>query len=86
MFWIYGGGFRGGSIFSDMYNGKSLASYDVVYVAVDYRMGSLGFIYGGDDDMAPGNLGLLDQIEGLKWVCIAAMLHFLKYSYLKCLS
>ncbi|CAG2109730.1 unnamed protein product [Medioppia subpectinata] len=68
MFWIYGGGFRGGSIFSDMYNGKSLAAYDVVYVSVDYRLGSLGFLYGGDDVEAPGNLGLLDQLEGLKWV------------------
>ncbi|CAG2178558.1 unnamed protein product, partial [Oppiella nova] len=62
------GGFRGGSIFSDMYNGKWLASYDVVYVAVDYRLGSLGFLYGGDDEETPGNVGLLDQLEGLKWV------------------
>ncbi|CAG2116661.1 unnamed protein product, partial [Medioppia subpectinata] len=68
MFWIYGGGFQSGSIFSDMYNGKSLAASDVVYVSVDYRLGSLGFLYGGDDVEAPGNLGLLDQLEGLKWV------------------
>ena len=68
MFWIYGGGFRSGSIFSEMYNGKSIAALgDVVYVAVNYRLGSLGFLYGGDSEH-PGNLGLLDQIQGLKWV------------------
>ncbi|CAG2181058.1 unnamed protein product, partial [Oppiella nova] len=68
MFWIYGGGFSWGSIFDGGYDGKWITSNDVVYVAVAYRLGSLGFLYGGDDEETPGNLGLLDQLEGLKWV------------------
>lgn len=32
-----------------------------------YRLGALGFMYGGDDEY-PGNLGIYDQIEALKWV------------------
>ena len=67
MFWIYGGGLTMGSIFSDIYNGKVLATEDIVFVAPNYRLGAFGFLYGGTGD-APGNLGFYDQLLALKWV------------------
>ena len=35
-------------------------------VGLNYRLGILGFLYGGDD--APANLGLLDQVLALQFV------------------
>ncbi|XP_054166234.1 acetylcholinesterase-1-like [Oppia nitens] len=66
MFYIYGGGFVLGSIFDDNLNGSVLATHDVVIVSANYRVGSLGFLYGADDS-APGNLALYDQLLALKW-------------------
>ena len=44
-----------------MQNGAALAKYgDVIVVALSYRLGVFGFLF--------GNWGLWDQIEGLKWV------------------
>ncbi|XP_054161576.1 acetylcholinesterase-like [Oppia nitens] len=67
MFWIHGGGLNTGSIFSRTYNGSALAAQGVVVVSVNYRLGKLGFMYGASDE-APGNVGLYDQLLGLKWV------------------
>jgi carboxylesterase type B len=68
MYWIHGGGFETGTIFSFAYDTRYLAILgDVVVVSVNYRLGPFGFLYGGTDD-APGNVGLYDQILGLKWV------------------
>ncbi|KAJ6223947.1 hypothetical protein RDWZM_002492, partial [Blomia tropicalis] len=69
MVWIHGGAFEIGTIFSSMYDGRQLAAEgDVIVVAINYRLGPLGFLYGGDDSNAPGNVGLLDQVLGLQWV------------------
>lgn len=67
MFWIYGGAFKSGSIFMPQYNGSVLATHDVVFVSTNYRLGPLGFLYGGQES-SPGNLGLYDQLLALKWV------------------
>jgi carboxylesterase type B len=68
MYWIHGGGFETGTIFSFAYDAKYIATLgDVIVVAVNYRLGPFGFLYGGTDD-APGNAGLYDQILGLKWI------------------
>ncbi|XP_054158966.1 cholinesterase 1-like [Oppia nitens] len=67
MFWIYGGAFSLGSIFQIQYNGSVLAANDVVFVAANYRLGELGFLYGGQES-APGNAGLYDQLLALKWI------------------
>lgn len=66
MVWIHGGGFTIGS--ASMFDGSALAAYeDVVVVLIQYRLGLLGFLSTGDENM-PGNYGLLDQVEALKWV------------------
>ena len=67
MVWIYGGIFVFGSIFQRWYNGSILATHDIVLVSVNYRLGWFGFLYGAQES-APGNLGLYDQVLGLKWV------------------
>ena len=69
MFWIHGGGFTQGNIFDPLFNGSVLATYDVVIVSANYRLGPFGWLYGGDDS-APGNVGLYDQLLALFWVCV----------------
>ncbi|XP_035681441.1 carboxylesterase 5A-like [Branchiostoma floridae] len=66
MVWIHGGNFVSGT--GSMYNFTALAAHqDVVVVTVNYRLGALGFLSTGDDN-APGNYGLLDQIQALRWI------------------
>lgn len=65
--WIHGGAFATGTGRSRWYDGAALARRgDVVVVTINYRLGVLGFTHG----LGPGsgNLGLLDQIEALRWV------------------
>ncbi|XP_053234528.1 cholinesterase-like [Podarcis raffonei] len=67
LLWIYGGGFIIGTSSLDMYNGALLAATENVIVAsMNYRVGTLGFLYMPPD--APGNVGLWDQHLALKWV------------------
>ena len=48
--------------------GERLAAWeDVVVVAINYRLGPLGWMC-LDSDQAAGNMGLLDMITGLQWV------------------
>uniref|UniRef100_A0A668AU11 Uncharacterized LOC115361059 n=1 Tax=Myripristis murdjan TaxID=586833 RepID=A0A668AU11_9TELE len=66
MVWIHGGGFMSGSV--SIYDGSALAAYqDMVVVLIQYRLGLLGFLSTGDEHI-PGNFGLLDQVEALRWV------------------
>ncbi|CAG2114452.1 unnamed protein product, partial [Medioppia subpectinata] len=67
MYWIYGGGLGSGSIFSGANDGKALVANDVVVASVNYRLRTFGFLYGGPDSDAPGNMGFYDQVLGLKW-------------------
>ena len=67
MFWIYGGGLVTGSSFIPIYDGKRLASHDVVVVSINYRLGPFGFLNAGNESV-PGNMGLYDQLLALKWV------------------
>ena len=66
MFWVHGGAFSMGSGSRPRFYGGNLAQYgDVVVVTINYRLGPFGFL------SLPGitpNLGILDQIEALKWV------------------
>ena len=70
--WIYGGAFSVGSASMANYGGAELAKDGVVYVALAYRVGPLGFLAhpeltreGGGHS---GNYGLMDQVAGLAWV------------------
>ena len=68
MVWIYGGAFVIGSIFQfPNYNGSVLATHDIVFVSINYRLGAFGFLYSGDES-SPGNMGLYDQQLALQWV------------------
>jgi para-nitrobenzyl esterase len=72
-FWIYGGALTGGSSREPIYEGTRLAEQGIVVVSVNYRVGALGWLAHPElsaesQDGVSGNYGLLDQIEGLRWV------------------
>ncbi|MDO5736226.1 MAG: carboxylesterase family protein [Propionibacteriaceae bacterium] len=66
MVWIHGGSYETGGG-DETYSDPALlvAEQRLIVVTVTYRLGPLGFL--GDDER-PANLGLLDQIEALRWV------------------
>ena len=67
MVWLHGGGFSSGAGLRDWYDGGTLAAEgDVVVVGVNYRLGALGYLR--LPGISDGNLGLLDQLEALRWV------------------
>lgn len=65
--YIHGGSFVAGTPVRDESPGDFMPTEDVVLVTVQYRLGIFGFFSTGTLD-APGNVGLLDQVEALKWV------------------
>ncbi|KAK8090143.1 hypothetical protein PG997_005104 [Apiospora hydei] len=68
MFWIHGGALAGGTANEAIFDGGNLASRgDVVVVAINYRLGTLGFL-ALDDGKTKGNFGLADQVTALDWV------------------
>ena len=73
MYYCHGGGFATGSAGSTAQDGARLAAtYDVVVVATNHRLGLLGYLYlgelGGADWATSGNQGMLDLVAGLRWV------------------
>ncbi len=73
MVWIHGGGFVAGGTAERLYHGEHLAKKGVVFVSIGYRLGIPGFLAhpalsAENDRHVSGNYGLLDMIEGLKWV------------------
>nr|BAD91555.1 carboxylesterase [Athalia rosae] len=67
MVWIHGGGFVLGSGNEEVYGSNYLLEAEVVLVTLNYRLGALGFL-SIEDDEAPGNAGLKDQVAALRWV------------------
>ena len=65
MVYIHGGGYEFGT--SITWPGDVLALQGVVVVVIQYRLGPFGFLTTGDS-ASPGNFGMLDQVEALKWV------------------
>lgn len=74
MVWIYGGGFIVGETAIGAYEGSDLAvDADVVVITINYRLGPLANLaipelQAEDPIGAAGNMGLLDQVEALRWI------------------
>ena len=73
MVWVHGGAYTNGTGSTPWYHGASLARrHGVVVVTINYRLGAFGFAHlsdhGGEEFADSGNLGILDQIEALRWV------------------
>ncbi len=75
MVFFHGGSYGWGGTADPIYDGFKLvnAHRDVVLVTVGYRTGIMGFVdfssvQGGEAYPDAPNLGLLDQIEALRWV------------------
>jgi para-nitrobenzyl esterase len=73
MIYCHGGGFETGSGGQNIQDGAHLAAaYDVVVVAMNHRLGLLGFLYlgelGGEEYATSGNQSILDIVAALAWV------------------
>jgi para-nitrobenzyl esterase len=79
MVWLPGGGNQNGGASDNspliggglLYDGRNLASHDVVVVTINYRLGVFGFFSHPGltaEGSASGNQGLLDQQAALAWV------------------
>lgn len=73
MVYSHGGGYVTGSGGSKDIDGSHLAAtYDVVVVSTNHRLGLLGYLYfgelGGDEYATSGNQGMLDIVAALRWV------------------
>ena len=65
--WVHGGSYVTGAGDLPLYDPAALVSEQrVVFVAVTYRLGLLGFL--GSEGGTPPNLGLMDLLEALRWV------------------
>ncbi len=61
--WIHGGAFIFGG--AAVYDPSYLMEEDVVVVVLQYRLNIFGFL-SMEDAEAPGNYGMLDQVEALR--------------------
>ena len=74
MVWIYGGGNVAGATNLPSYDAVNFARDGVIVVAINYRLGALGFFAHpaltaeAPKDQPLANYGLMDQIAALKWV------------------
>ena len=73
MVYSHGGGYVSGSGGSRDEDGTRLAAtYDVVVVTTNHRLGLLGYLYlgelGGEQYASSGNAGMLDIVAALRWV------------------
>jgi len=73
MFYCHGGGFTTGSGGQNIQDGARLAAtFDVVVVAINHRLGLFGYLYlgelGGSEYATSGNQGMLDIVTALAWV------------------
>ncbi|XP_034251246.1 esterase FE4-like isoform X2 [Thrips palmi] len=65
--WIHGGGFLVGDGDADVYGPDYFLEMGIVVVTINYRLGPFGFLAVGTE-AAPGNAGLKDQVQALRWV------------------
>uniref|UniRef100_A0A914Y6X2 Carboxylic ester hydrolase n=1 Tax=Panagrolaimus superbus TaxID=310955 RepID=A0A914Y6X2_9BILA len=69
MVWIHGGAFVVGSAvdYNHTETAERMVSHGIIFVSINYRLGPFGFFSTGTLE-APGNYGLWDQIEALKFI------------------
>uniref|UniRef100_A0A914Y889 Carboxylesterase type B domain-containing protein n=1 Tax=Panagrolaimus superbus TaxID=310955 RepID=A0A914Y889_9BILA len=69
MLWIHGGGFLAGSAADYPYNATAdrIVENGVIFISINYRQGAFGF-FSTSDSKAPGNYGLWDQVQALKFI------------------
>uniref|UniRef100_A0AC34GYF0 Carboxylic ester hydrolase n=1 Tax=Panagrolaimus sp. ES5 TaxID=591445 RepID=A0AC34GYF0_9BILA len=69
MVWIHGGAFVIGSAVDIDHEetAERMVSHGIIFVSINYRLGPFGFFSTGTSD-APGNYGLWDQVEALKFI------------------
>ncbi|CAG4954948.1 unnamed protein product [Colias eurytheme] len=65
--WLHGGGWMCGDASTAMYGPEYLLDRDVLLVTLNYRLGPLGFL-STQDEACPGNNGLKDQQEALRFI------------------
>ncbi|MEU4015570.1 carboxylesterase family protein [Microbacterium sp. NPDC028030] len=65
LLWIHGGALERGTAALPLYDGTVFANAGIVFVSINYRLGSEGFSV---LDGAPRNLGLRDAAAALEWV------------------
>lgn len=66
--WIHGGAYVIGAGDDPHFDPAALVGeQQVVFVAINFRLGILGYL-GDGSDARPANLGLLDQLSALRWV------------------
>jgi len=72
---IYGGSYGWGGTVDPLYDGYNFvqSNPDIIFVSINYRVGIMGFIdfskvKGGEEYQESGNLGILDQVQALKWI------------------
>lgn len=73
LFYIHGGGYKGGYPQEIEFNWEQVAKKGVVAVAVTYRLGVMGFfahpqLSEESPEECKGNFGLQDQLAALRWV------------------
>lgn len=75
MIYFHGGGYGWESGADAMFNGANFVKTypDVIMVTTNYRLGMYGFIDlssvpGGEDYPESGHLGILDQLQAIRWV------------------
>lgn len=65
---FHGGLFYAGGPTIPSFDGTILAAKgNIIVVTVAFRLGVYGFLHGASKDL-PGNMGLLDQTQALKWI------------------
>uniref|UniRef100_A0A4D5RA63 Carboxylic ester hydrolase n=1 Tax=Scolopendra viridis TaxID=118503 RepID=A0A4D5RA63_SCOVI len=67
LFHIHGGGFKLCDGGSSLFGPFRMPLDEMIMVSPNYRLGPLGFL-STNDSSSPGNYGLLDQVEALRWV------------------
>ncbi|XP_050079741.1 esterase B1-like [Anopheles maculipalpis] len=74
MLWIHGGSFVVGSSETDIFGPEFLVEKGIIVVTFNYRLAALGFLSLPDLGIN-ANLGLLDQLEALRWT-VRNAIHF----------